>query len=182
MLDKKVQAAAQQIRVTRADALPQVGIFAGYGYTHGLTVNDETFIDNAGFSVGAKVSIPIFHFGERFYKVRSDKSKYEQAVAERDSSYELMTLEMSKAANELEESEYERVLAASNTASAEENLRVSRLHYDSGTETLSGLLEAQTLWQLANRDSVESDINRFLAWLSYLKTTGDLNPVFCNGQ
>lgn len=56
------------------------------------------------------------------------------------------------------------------------------MHYDSGTETLSGLLEAQTLWQLANRDSVESDINRFLAWLSYLKTTGDLNPVFCNGQ
>ncbi len=181
MLDKKVQAAAQQIRMTRADALPQAGIFAGYGYTHGLTVNDETFIDKAGFSVGAKVSIPIFHFGEHFYKIRSDRSKYEQAVAERDSNYELMTLEMSKAANELKESEYECVLSASNTASAEENLRVSRLHYDSGTETLSDLLEAQTLWQLANRDSVEADINRFLSWLSYLKTTGSLNSVFCNG-
>ena len=181
MLDKKVQAAAQQIRMTRADALPQAGIFAGYGYTHGLTVNDETFIDKAGFSVGAKVSIPIFHFGEHFYKVRSDKSKYEQAVAERDSNYELMTLEMSKAANELAESEYEKVLSASNVASAEENLRVSRLHYDFGTETLSDLLEAQTLWQVANRDSVESDINRFLSWLAYLKTTGNLNPVFCNG-
>ena len=180
MLDKKVQAAAQQIRMTRADALPQAGIFAGYGYTHGLTVNDETFIDKAGFSVGAKVSIPIFHFGEHFYKIKSDKSKYEQAVAERDSNHELMTLEMSKAANELEESEYERVLSASNVASAEENLRVSRLHYDSGTETLSDLLEAQTLWQLAGRDSVESDINRFLVWLSYLKTTGDLNLVFGN--
>ncbi len=98
MLDKKVQAAAQQVRMTRADALPQAGIFAGYGYTHGLTVNDETFIDMAGFSVGAKVGIPIFHFSEHFYKVKSDKSKYEQAVSERDSSYELMTLEMSKAA------------------------------------------------------------------------------------
>lgn len=71
MLDKKVQAAAQQVRMTRADALPQAGIFAGYGYTHGLTVNDETFIDKAGFSVGAKVGIPIFHFGEHFYKVKS---------------------------------------------------------------------------------------------------------------
>lgn len=127
MLDKKVQAAAQQVRMTRADALPQAGIFAGYGYTHGLTVNDETFIDKAGFSVGAKVSIPIFHFGEHFYKVKSDKSKYKQDVSERDSNYELMTLEMSKAANELDESEYERALSASNTASAEENVRVSRL-------------------------------------------------------
>ena len=35
MLDKKVQAAAQQVRMARADALPQAGIFAGYGYTHG---------------------------------------------------------------------------------------------------------------------------------------------------
>lgn len=178
MLDKKVQAAAQQVRMTRADALPQAGIFAGYGYTHGLTVNDETFIDKAGFSVGAKVGIPIFHFGEHFYKVKSDKSKYEQAVSERDSSYELMTLEMSKAANELDESEYERALAASNTASAEENVRVSRLHYDAGTETLSDLLEAQTLWQVANRDSVEADINHFLAWLSYLKTTGQICNEF----
>lgn len=175
MLDKKVQAAAQQVRMTRADALPRAGIFAGYGYTHGLTVNDETFIDKAGFSVGAKVGIPISHFGEHFYKV---KSEYEQAVSERDSNYELMTLEMSKAANELGESEYERALAASNTASAEENVRVSRLHYDAGTETLSDLLEAQTLWQVANRDSVEADINHFLAWLSYLKTTGQICNEF----
>ena len=178
MLDKKVRAAAQQVRMTRADALPQAGIFAGYGYTHGLTVNDETFIDKAGFSVGAKVGIPIFHFGEHFYKVKSDKSEYEQAVSERDSNYELMTLEMSKAANELDESEYERALAASNTASAEENVRVSRLHYDAGTVTLSDLLEAQTLWQVANRDSVEADINHFLAWLSYLKTTGQICNEF----
>lgn len=175
MLDKKVQAAAQQVRMTRADALPQAGIFAGYGYTHGLTVNDETFIDKAGFSVGAKVGIPISHFGEHFYKV---KSEYEHAVSERDSNYELMTLEMSKAANELDESEYERALAASNTASAEENVRVCRLHYDAGTETLSDLLEAQTLWQVANRDSVEADINHFLAWLSYLKTTGQICNEF----
>lgn len=174
----QVQAAAQQVRMTRADALPQAGIFAGYGYTHGLTVNDETFIDKAGFSVGAKVGIPIFHFGEHFYKVKSDKSEYEQAVSERDSNYELMTLEMSKAANELDESEYERALAASNTASAEENVRVSCLHYDAGTETLSDLLEAQTLWQVANRDSVEADINHFLAWLSYLKTTGQICNEF----
>lgn len=68
--------------------------------------------------------------------------------------------------------------AASNTASAEENVRVSRLHYDAGTETLSDLLEAQTLWQVANRDSVEADINHFLAWLSYLKTTGQICNEF----
>lgn len=48
------------------------------------------------------------------------------------------------------------------------------------TFTLSELLEAQTLWQVANRDSVEADINRFLSWLSYLKTTGNLTAMFGN--
>ena len=48
------------------------------------------------------------------------------------------------------------------------------------TLTLSDLLEAQTLWQVANRDSVEADINHFLSWLSYLKTTGNLTALFGN--
>lgn len=48
------------------------------------------------------------------------------------------------------------------------------------TFTLSELLEAQTLWQVANRDSVEADINHFLSWLSYLKTTGNLTALFSN--
>lgn len=48
------------------------------------------------------------------------------------------------------------------------------------TFTLSDLLEAQTLWQVANRDSVEADINHFLSWLSYLKTTGNLTALFGN--
>lgn len=48
------------------------------------------------------------------------------------------------------------------------------------TLTLSDLLEAQTLWQVANRDSVEADINHFLSWLSYLKTTGNLTALFSN--
>lgn len=48
------------------------------------------------------------------------------------------------------------------------------------TFTLSELLEAQTLWQVANRDSVEADINHFLSWLSYLKTTGNLTALFGN--
>ena len=48
------------------------------------------------------------------------------------------------------------------------------------TLTLSDLLEAQTLWQVANRDSVEADINHFLSRLSYLKTTGNLTALFGN--
>ncbi len=48
------------------------------------------------------------------------------------------------------------------------------------TLTLSDLLEAQTLWQVANRDIVEADINHFLSWLSYLKTTGNLTALFGN--
>lgn len=48
------------------------------------------------------------------------------------------------------------------------------------TLTLSDLLEAQTLWQVANRDSVEADINHFLSWLSCLKTTGNLTALFGN--
>lgn len=128
----------------------------------------------ARYNLVRSIATPSLSYGELIIDF-TDPKTLEKNI---DGLQELMTLEMSKAANELDESEYERALAASNTASAEENVRVSRLHYDAGTETLSDLLEAQTLWQVANRDSVEADINHFLAWLSYLKTTGQICNEF----
>ena len=128
----------------------------------------------ARYNLVRSIATPSLSYGELIIDF-TDPKTLEKSI---DGLQELMTLEMSKAANELDESEYERALAASNTASAEENVRVSRLHYDAGTETLSDLLEAQTLCQVANRDSVEADINHFLAWLSYLKTTGQICNEF----
>ena len=182
MLEKKSEAAFHQVRVTRAEALPQAGLFAGYGYAHGLNINDEPFLHKAGFSAGVKVSIPIFHFGEHYYKIRAQKATYEQTLAEQNDACDMMILEMNKAANEMDEAEYETALASGSIESAEENLRVSRSRYDAGAETLANLLEAQAAWQQAYQTGVEAEVNEFLTWLSWLKASGRLSSSMQSGR
>lgn len=172
MLDRKSELARQQVLLARSERLPQVGLVGRYGYMHGFELNGDYLLDKASFTAGVQVSIPIFHFGGRSNKMRSARAKYEQARLEQEDGSERMLLELTQAANNLDESELELRLAESSLAAADENLRLSGLRYQAGTEVLTDYLEAQTLWQQAHQTHVQARVNRYLCWLEYRKAAG----------
>ena len=100
---------------------------------------------------------------------------YREARAEEEDKLGLMTLEVTQAANNLEEAAFEVRLAEKGVTSATENLRVSSSQYRVGTETLSDHLEAQTLWLEAEQTLINARINQFLRWIEYRKVTGAIN-------
>ena len=61
-------------------------------------------MDKGSFSVLLNVSIPLFHFGERSNKVRAAKAKLMQSRLEQENMNEQMMLELTQAANNLDES------------------------------------------------------------------------------
>lgn len=136
--------ARSQARLALADMLPQVGLQGGYGYMHGLKWGDKTVLDDGSFSLTLNVSIPIFHFGGRINKVRAAEAKAEQV--ERQQLDEKMQLELSQAADILDEASLEASLAVRSLAQADENLKLSSKQDEAGMESISDLLEAQTLW------------------------------------
>lgn len=79
MLDNPFIIARQQVK-NRSELLPQIGLKGSYDYMHGLELNDQLLLDKGSFSVFLNVSIPIFHFGERSYKVRAAEAKLEQSA------------------------------------------------------------------------------------------------------
>ena len=85
-----------------------------------------------------------------------------------------MQLELTRAANNFDESALEVQLAESSLAAADENLRLSGLRYQAGTETLSDYLAAQALWQQAYQTHVQARVNAYLDWLEYCKASGRL--------
>lgn len=172
LLDQQVEMAHSQARLALADMLPQVGLQGGYGYMHGLKVGDETVLDGGSFSLTLNVSIPIFHFGGRINKVRAAEAKAEQVELERQHLDEKMQLELSQAADILDEASLEASLAVRSLAQADENLQLSRKQYEAGMESISDLLEAQTLWQQAYAAKVEAHCTRYLAHIKYLKAAG----------
>ena len=60
-------------------------------------------MDKGSFSVLLNVSIPLFHFGERSNKVRAAKAKLMQSRLEQENMNEQMMLELTQAANNLDE-------------------------------------------------------------------------------
>lgn len=175
LLDQKTELARQQLRMARSERLPQVGLVGNYGYLHGVEVNGQNLLGSWNFTAGVQVSVPIFHFGSRSNKTRSAKARFEQAQSEQENGNDLLLLEMTRAANDLDEAQLEIRLAESSLAAADENLRTSRHQYDAGLETLSDHLEAQAMWQQAHRTQVEARVNGYLRWLEYRKAAGVLN-------
>ena len=107
--------------------------------------------------------------------MRAAKARYEQTISEEAESNELMVLEMTLAANNLDEAVLERDLAEISLRTATENLRMSESQYRAGVEPLSDLLEAQLMWQQAEQQLIEANINTYVRWVEYQKATGEIN-------
>ncbi|MCM1109016.1 MAG: TolC family protein [Clostridium sp.] len=174
LLEKQTEAAALQVKYSRADLLPQVGLVGAYDYLNGIKVNDEKLFEGANFSAMLSVSIPLFHFGERTGKVKAARAKLEQARAEQEDLNEQMMLELSRACNNLDEARLECELAMRSLEQAEENRLLSEKSYRAGVETLSDVLEAQALWQQAYESKVDAYFRLYLAGVDYRKAAGKL--------
>ncbi len=174
LLDKQVDMAKQQVKLSRSELLPQVGVRGSYDYLHGLKINEQNLFNKGSFSVMLNVSIPLFHFGERMNKVRSAKAKLEQTRLEQADLNEKMLLELTQAANNLDEAKLQASLADQSLNQADENRKVSKGEYDAGLEPLSDYLEAQALWQQAYETKVDAHFQLFLNYVKYLKASGEL--------
>ena len=176
LLNKQVDMAKQQVKLSRSELLPQVGIRGSYDYVHGLKINEQRLFDNGGFSVMLNVTVPLFHFGERINKVRASKAQLEQVRMEQADLHEKMYLELTQAANNLDEAKLQTALADRSLEQADENRLISKGEYDAGLEPLSDHLEAQALWQQAYETKVDAHFQLYLSYVKYLKAAGKLTP------
>ena len=172
LLDMKSKLAEEKVRLERAEYLPQVGLLAGFNYLYGLKVNDHRLLDGGNFGALLNVSIPLYHFGEGRNKVRAARMEAEQARVEQQDLMEQMQLEATREGNNLDEALLELDITTRSLAQAAENLRAAQKSYAAGMETLSNLLEAQTLYQQSLARQVEARCQASLSAARYRKATG----------
>ena len=176
ILQAKTDIAKQQIKLTRSDFMPQLALFAGYSYANGVKVSGSRLLDSGAAAVGATLKLPIVTFGERIYKARSAKARYQIAQTEQQNLTEQMQLELAQADNNFAEAQTELSITERNLEQAEENMRLARKQYDVGTEPLSQLLDAQAQWQQASANHVKAKCQLQVAYTKLLKAGGRLNP------
>lgn len=174
ILQHKADLAAEQVRLTDSDYLPNLALMAGYSYANGGEVAGRKFIDNGSAYVGVTLKWDILNFGERTHKIRSARARRQLAQLELEDADERMTLELQQARNNWEEAQTEVSLTQTALGQAAENMRLAQSNYDAGLEPLSDLLEAQALWQKAAADAVEARCQLQLATTRCLKAAGQL--------
>ena len=174
MLEKQIQLKEQQGLFTQSDFLPQVGVMANYRYINGVQLNGNKLFDKASFSAMLSVRVPLFHWGEGRNKVRAAKAERDIAQLQCDNIGEQMELELAKASDKCDESEFEVRLTARSVEQAQENMKVSGDQYTTGMETLANFLEAQTVWQRAWMENINAITRQRFNQTYYLKAAGKL--------
>ena len=174
LLELKSQLSAEQVKLTRSDFLPQLGVMAHYGYTNGFEILDQKLFKSPSAAVLVNLTVPIYHANEGYHKVKAAKLEHERTVLEQEDLIEKMNLELQQAANALDESILELELTRRNMESAQENLRASKKSFDVGLESLSDLLEAQTLWQQACAKNSVAQAQVIVNTVKYRKASGTL--------
>lgn len=174
ILELKSQMSAQQIKLTRSDFLPQLGVMLNYDYTHGVKVLDQYVFDRPSATVLVNLTVPLYHANEGYHKVKAARLEHERNLLEQKDLIEQMNLELQQAANLLDESVLELELTTKNLEQAQENLKASRKSYEVGLVQLSDHLMAQTLWQEASSKKVIAQAQVIVNTIKYQKASGQL--------
>lgn len=173
LLKKNITLKEQNIRLTKADFMPVAGIQAGYNHIGGIEFSGTDF-SNTSLNVLASVKIPLFHWGEGMKKINAAKIDKEISQIEIEKNQQLLQLEMEQARLNLQLA-IERIRMNENALEqAEENLRLSRDNYEVGMETVIGYLMAQTQWQQARSELIDSKTDFKIKETTWLKVTGRL--------
>lgn len=166
LLDKNVEASRLQYKLKVGQNLPSVGIGAGYMY-HNILDTDHSF-----GMIFATVSVPLTDWWGGSHAIRKQKLQLKAAEYTRQDTNEKLLLQMQKLWNELEEAYEQAKISEESIKTAEENVRLSTDYYQVGTETLSDLLNAQSLLQQSRDQYTDDYTNYLIKRTEYLQATG----------
>ena len=173
-LELATQMYRQKVNVVRADYLPSIALIGGYMATNPSVFNSFENKFKGMWNVGVTVSLPIWHWGEGFYKVKAAKSAARIAQYRLDDAKEKIELQVNQSAFQVNEAAKKLAMAEKNLEKANENLRYATLGFEEGVIPTSNVLEAHTAWLSAQSEKIDAQIDVKLTEIYLKKALGQL--------
>ncbi len=165
----------QKVNVVRSEYLPSVALMGNYMVTKPSVLNGFEKKFRGMWNVGFVVSIPIFHWGEGFYKVKAARADAQAARLQLDEVKEKIALQVSQSNLKVNEAIEKLSMAEKNLEKADENLRYANLGFREGVIPTNNVLEAQTAWLSAQSDKIDAQIDVKLTIVYLKKALGTLS-------
>ena len=174
-LELGIKIAGQTKNVALASMLPNLAVVGSYSFSNPNMFNGFQKRFSGAFSVGAMLTIPIWHWGGNFYKYKAAQSEETVMKFRLEDAKELVNLQITQAGYRAQESLKTYRMTLSNLASAEENLRDANMGFREGVMTSQDVMGAQTAWLKANSENIDAMIDVRLCDTYLRKVMGTLN-------
>lgn len=184
MAQKNIEAKRYDVKMILADYLPTIGLQLGWNafgnlkmksFVEGLDGNYYPYtstMNYKGFLGALSVSVPIFHWGEGYKKVKKAKIEVENAELSFEKNRKMMELQAHQAFSNYEDG-IELIKSAEKAyIEASQNLDLMQDQYESGLMTLTDLLEAQSEWQTSFSNLIEAKTQYRINRVEYLRSIG----------
>ena len=186
MARKNIDVKKLDVKMALSDFLPTIGMQLGWNAFGNMKMTSYTpledgtvypftqTIDYRGFVGAISVSIPVFHWGEGYRKVKKAKMEVENASLSFDKNRKLMELQAHQTFNNYIDG-YELIQSASKALDeARQNLDAITEQYQAGLMTLTDLLEAQSQWHTSYSNVIEAKAQQKINEVEYLRSVGML--------
>ena len=163
----QIESKRANLKETRAQYWPVIGMDAGYGW------RDQTLVpDRDEWSIGIGLSLPLFTGFGRAYRLRRARSELAAALAEYDELMRDVELEVWITYMQVIESNQAVQASEKLVASAEESDRVAEGEYKNGTGFIIELIDAQTAHTIAKTRLVQARLDWYSAIARFERAVG----------
>lgn len=186
MAQKNIEAKKYDVKMTLADYLPTLGLSLGWNAFGNLKMKSfvqgpdgnyypyTSTVNYKGFVGAVSLSVPIFHWGEGYKKVKKAKMEVENAELSLEKNRKLMELQAHQAYSNFSDG-LELIKSAGKAFDeAQQNLDLMQEQYEHGLMTLTDLLEAQSQWQSSYSNLIEAKTQYRINRVDYLRSVGAL--------
>lgn len=173
-LEMGVEALRQKELVAKSDMLPKIALMGSYSFSNPNMFDGFSKRFSGAFSVGAMVSIPLWHWGGNYNKYRAAQVDTRMAELELDNAKDLINLQVNQSLFKAREAVKTYNMTLSNLEKANENLRQATLGFREGVMTTDNVMEAQTAWLKANSEKIDAQIDVHLCDVYLSKVLGTL--------
>ncbi len=163
-----------KVKVVRSEMLPSLALTGGYMVSNPSLLNGFENKFRGMWNVGVLLSVPIFHWNEGIYKVKSAKSEVNIARLQREDVQEKIELQVNQGVFKDAEARKRYAMSQKNMEKAEENLRFADKGFREGVIPVTSVMEAQTAWLAAQSDRIDALVDMRLAQSYLQKAIGTL--------
>lgn len=159
-------------KLTLSAMLPKVVAVGTYSFSNPNVIHgfDKRF--GGGFSIGAALTIPLWHWGGNYNQYRAAKSATLSQKLLLEDAEEKVELQVNQALFKYQEAYKTLDMTISNLDKANENLRQAQLGYKEGVLTIDDVTAAQTAWLQAQSEKLDAEIGIRLCNVYLAKVLG----------